>query len=72
MSINRGMDKKKVIHIYDGIVLSPIKNNIMPIAAAWVDLEISTGSQTETNIIGYHLYADSKNMIQMHLFTTEK
>ena len=51
MSINRGMDKKNVIHIHNGIVLSPIKNNIMPIAAAWMDLEITTVSQIETSII---------------------
>ena len=44
----------------------------MPFAVAWMDLEIITLSQMETNIIRYHLYVDSKNMIQMHLFIKEK
>ena len=51
MSINRGMGKENVIHTYNGIVLSPLKNNIMPFAAARMELEITTVSQIETNII---------------------
>ena len=39
MSINRGMDKKDVIHIYNGILLLK-KNEIMSFAAKWMDLEI--------------------------------
>ena len=47
---------------------------MMPFAATWVDLEIiilSEVSQTKTNSI-YHLYMESKKMLQMNLFTKQK
>ena len=46
----------------------------MPFAATRMDLEIlklSEVSQTKTNIIWYHLYVESKRMIQMNLFTKQ-
>ena len=51
------------------------KNKIMPFTALWIDLEIvilSEVSQRKTNIIWYHLYVESKKMIQMNLFTKQK
>ena len=56
MSINRGMDKEDVVHIYNGILLSHKKNEIMPFAATWMDLEmtiLSEVSQAEKD--KYHM-----------------
>ena len=57
------MDKEDVVHIYSGILLSH-KNEIMPFAATWMQLEIiilSEVSQTEKDkSIWYHLYVESK------------
>ena len=44
------MDKEGVVHIYSGILLSHEKNEIMPFAAMWMQLEIiilSEGRQKE-------------------------
>ena len=53
MSINGGLDKEDVAHIYNGILLRHKKHEIMSLAASWMDLEIATlseVSQTKTNI----------------------
>ena len=62
-------------HTHNGILLSHKKNEIMPFAAIWMDSEIvilSEVSQTKTNIIWYHLYVESKKMIEMNLFTKQR
>ena len=55
MSIDRGMDKGDVVHVYNGI-LAIKKNEIMPFAATWMDPEIlilSEVSQKEKD--KYHI-----------------
>ena len=50
------MEKEDVAHIYNGILLSHKKKQIMPFAATWVDLEIiilNEVSQTEKD--KYHM-----------------
>ena len=48
MSIDREMDEEDVVHIYNGILA--IKNEILPFAIMWMDLDdimLSEVSQTE-------------------------
>ena len=51
------------------------KNEIMPFAATWMDLDIiilSEVSQTKKNTTWYHLFMESRKMIQMNLFIKQK
>ena len=51
------------------------KNEIMPVAAVWVDMEIiilSEVTQRKTNIIHITYMWNLKKMIQMNLFTKQK
>ena len=54
MSISREMDKEDVVHMYDGMLLNPKRNQIRPFTATWIQLEIiilSEVSQKKTNTI---------------------
>ena len=56
-------------YLFNGILLSHKKNEIMSSVATWMDLEfiiLSEVNQTKINII-YHLYLESKKRIQMNL-----
>ena len=63
-SIDRWMDEEGLVHIYVTKYYSAIKRNeIMPFATTWMNLEIiilSEVSQKEKNTIWYHLRVESK------------
>ena len=42
MSINRGVDKEDMVHIYNEILLSHKRKKTVAFAATWMDLEIAT------------------------------
>ena len=56
------MEKEDVVYVYNRILFNHTKDEIMLLAATWMDLDIiilSKASQTKTNI-QYHLYVESK------------
>ena len=56
------MDIEDVVHIYNGILLSHRKNEIMPFAVTWMDLEIFVLSEVSQEKDKYHMisYVESK------------
>ena len=54
---------KHVIYIYNGILLSHKKNEILPSVTIWMDpdgIMLSEISQTKTTTVYSHLYVESK------------
>ena len=73
LSVDRRMNKEYKVFIYNGI-LAIKKNEIMPFAATMEgprDYE-TKWSKSKINVIWYHLYVESKKMIQMNLFIKQK
>ena len=57
------MDKEEVVHIKNGILFSRKKDEMMPCAATWMDLEIiilCEARRRKTDTIWCHLYMESK------------
>ena len=44
------MDKKAVVHIYNGILLNHENNEILPFAAMWMDLENIMLSEIKSDV----------------------
>ena len=75
VSIARWMDKENAVYVYNRILLSHKKNEIMPFAATWMDLEgimLSEISQRKTNTVWYHLYMESKKCNRLVNITKRK
>ena len=70
------MDKADVVHINNGILLSRKKNEIMPFAATWTQLEIIIQSEVnQKEKDKYHIIAIIRgisNMTQMNLSMKQK
>ena len=59
------MDKEDVVYIYKEYPLAIRKNEIMPFAAMWMELEgimLSEISQRRTGIICFHSYVDLEKL----------
>ena len=55
ISIDRGMDKEDVVHIYSRILVTK-KNEVMLFAATWMDLEIIILSKVnQTKKVKHHM-----------------
>ena len=71
--MDRGMHKRRSTHTQWNITQPQKKNEIMPFAEIWMDLDImilSEVSQTKTNVI-LITCGIKKKMIQMNLFTKQ-
>jgi len=63
MSIDRWIDKEDAVHVHNEMLLSHENNEITPLAATWMQLEINILNEVrkrKTNTIWYHLYVESR------------
>ena len=63
------MDKEAVIHIHNGVLLSHKKDEIMPFAATWMDLEILIVRQISYDVT--YMW-NLKKKVQINLLKKQK
>ena len=63
MSINRGVDKEYVVHIYNGVLLSHEKSGIGSFVEMWMDLETVVQSEVSQKEKKQHKYVESIKMV---------
>ena len=76
-SVDRGMDKDAVVHIYNGMLLSHKKNTFESVLMRWMNLERITQSEVshkEKNKyrILMYIYIESKRMVLTNLFAEQQ
>ena len=49
------MDKEDAVHIYNGVLLGHKNNEIMPLAATWMQLEMIILSEVRNKKDKYHI-----------------
>ena len=63
------MDKEDVVYIYNGILLGNEKNEILPFAATWIELEgimLSEISQSDKDRYMFSLMWNLRNLTEDH------
>ena len=71
MSINGGMDKEGVVHIYNGMLFSHIKNEIIAFSVAWIGPRDchTEWSQRQISYDFTYMWKLNKKWVQMNLST---
>ena len=75
MSIHRGLDKKDVVHIHSGLLLSPKNEWNNTICSNMNESRDYHTKWSQTEKYKYHMISlnvESKNIIQMNLFEKHK
>jgi hypothetical protein len=54
------MDKENVVYIHSGVYYSAIKNEIMSLAAKWLELESNMLSNSSSKMSCFHSYVESR------------